>query len=220
MDDEQTSAPAERCERCGLIHTGDCPVTADELAAAEPCAFCGERHPRRFKCGEWAQLTGVKSESPWGGAGFARLPELPPVVIKPHREPTATDRRLALAGKALFVLLALVGVVSLVLFVVGRTGGTAATSASLPACTRDRILANLNHVNTILAEGTTSTPMRVDETNALLLKSSESCNADLLALYDGFIEYQALCLEQAPGACASRDSTRTALAQTLANGGQ
>jgi hypothetical protein len=218
---------AQVCERCGRVHEGDCPEAAGAAASTvatespdegtETCALCGEKHPPSYSCAEWARKVGTVTSAAWGGAGFAQLPERPPLVISEPPERRSLDRRMLIAGQVAVLLLAFVGVIALMKLAFDHTGGTSATSVSLPACSHDRIQANVNRLGTIQAEARSALASRVDEANALGLKSSDGCAPDLFLSYQAYLQYSVLCIElPRSDACGNRDAARTQLAQALA----
>jgi hypothetical protein len=215
----------EPCARCGGSHAGECPQAESAPAATAPreeaCAFCGERHPRSMKCGEWAQKVGTTIESPWGSSGFATLPDRPPLVLRAPEEKPASSRTTDLILKGCVAVLAVIGALALVILATDRIGrSSSASAAALPDCSGERLTANLLRASTIQAEAR-PVPVRIDETHSLLLRSSSACTPQILQLYTSFIDYQALCLGAAKtDACPNRDSARVQLAQALAEASQ
>lgn len=188
---------------------------ATEQPAVEPCPFCGERHPRSMKCGEWARKIGEQTESPWGTPGFSALPPAPEIQLKERPLRTGPSRTQRLAVQGLVLAFALFGLVELVLLGVGHLDSSSATKASLPACSQDRIKADVNRALAIQASKG-ALAQRVDQTNALMLRGSDECSDRLLLLYTTYISYQSLCLElPTSDACPNRDSARSLLLQEL-----
>jgi hypothetical protein len=207
----------EPCLTCGNVHEGDCPTEgAAATAVAEPCAWCGERHPATMKCREWAQQQGEIKATPWGTSGFSSLPPPPPVVHteRPARDPR-TQAIYATLFRALLAALALVGAVAIGKVVYDRLGtGSGAATASLPTCTPARVRQNLVRAQSVLAQANAGLVRRIDQDDALLLSAGPECSERLFTLYAIFIGEQNACIAQPQsGACAQRDVTLSAVAQ-------
>jgi len=210
----------DRCPLCGELHDGGCPQPGeDDAGSVEVCAFCGVAHPRQYKCGQWARMTAGEAGAPWVAEERAALPPLPSVKIEPHVEKQRANPWDSLVLRIVLVVLALVGALQLAFFAFDRlAGSTGPTSAALPACSRDRIQRNLLTASTIASEANSQRTRRMDQTNRLLLGSSDECSEQLLTLYTAYIDYQTLCLQGgAQAACANRDAAHAALNDALAS---
>ncbi len=192
--------------------------SGDKPGVAEACMFCGEAHPQRYTCSQWAKESGGVTPAPWDGARSAALPARPSVSLE-VRPPKTRPFPLATAGRALIICLAVIGAAGLAWNIGGHfIGSSRAAGASLPACTQERIRQNLGTATTIQAEATTSLYQRIDATNALLLSYSDACTPPLIMLYTAFIEYQTLCLQSsAADICKSRNDAHTRVLDAFNN---
>jgi hypothetical protein len=150
-------------------------------------------------------------------AAYATRPA--PVILprKPRRSRTPGKLSEALVLRTVVAVLALIGVVALARVIAGHfIGGANGTSAALPACSVDRIRANLTTAATIESEAGAALTARVAATNGLLLGPSADCSQQLYLLYTAYIDNAALCLSLAsPQSCQARDSAHAQLNQAL-----
>lgn len=190
----------------------------DKPAAVEACTFCGEAHPQRYTCSQWAKETGSGTAAPWDGARSAALPERPSVPLE-IRKPKTQTLPPATVARAGVLCLAVYGLAALVWGIGGHfIGAGGATGVTLPACTQDRVRKNLGTATTIEAEVNTSLYQRIDATNALLLGFSDACTPPLTMLYTAFIEYQTLCLQtSAADVCKNRNDAHARLVDAINN---
>ncbi len=192
--------------------------SGNEQAAVEACMYCGEAHPQKYTCRQWARETGSGASDHWEGARSAALPVRPSVPLD-VRVPKRRPLPVTTAGRVLILCLAVIGAAGLAWNIGGHFAGSGSgAGASLPACTEARIRQNLGTATTIQAEATTSLYQRIDATNALLLSYSDACTPPLLMQYTAFIEYQTLCLQSsAADVCKSRNDAHTRVIDALNN---
>lgn len=205
----------EPCSACDTVHEGECPEAGAATAVAEPCPWCGERHPATMKCREWAQQHGETKATPWGTSGFSPLPPPPVVhVERPQRNPH-TAAIYANAGRAVLLVLALAGAIALGKLAFDRlNSGSRAVTAALPSCTPERVRQNIARAQTVMSEGNAGLVRRIDEDNSLLLAVSADCNDRLFTQFTLFLADQNLCIAQPQsGSCGARDAALSAAAQ-------